>query len=126
MRRAERAMQLWSLLVMAARNQQLLSYSTVGQITGIPRQDFDRILEAILNHCERNNLPPITALIYRDEIVILEQKAKDATVNIFSFDWLNHPAPSPSDFEFKKSTHMMPGNSRSRFVTSDWGSGRRA
>ncbi len=31
----ERAQQLWSLLVLAARNQQVLSYEMIGQMTGV-------------------------------------------------------------------------------------------
>jgi hypothetical protein len=93
----QRAMQMWSLLVVAARAQQLLSYKTVGQVTGLPPQSQAGFLGRVAMYCRKKNLPPLTAIVVSQEsglpgysgseekgLEILQEQSRD-----FVFDWLS-------------------------------------
>src|ERR1043166_7647986 len=63
----QRALQFWSVLVLAARSQQLLSYKSMEKLTGIPKQGVGRVLAPIQAYCKRNKLPPLTALVINED-----------------------------------------------------------
>jgi putative restriction endonuclease len=67
MTRFERAAQLWSLLVFAARNQQILSYTTVSQLTGIAPVGVGGCLSPIQKYCKNQKLPLLNALVVNEE-----------------------------------------------------------
>jgi hypothetical protein len=62
MKLEERAMQLWSVLVLAARSQQLISYSTLADITNLPNA-MGNFLKPVAEYCDRNKLPQITSIV---------------------------------------------------------------
>src|SRR5271165_468045 len=47
----QRAMQVWSVLVLAARNQQILSYTVLEDLIGVPRFGLAPILKVVAEHC---------------------------------------------------------------------------
>ena len=47
----QRSVQLWAVLALAARNQQILSYSTVERLIGVPQYGLAPILGAIYAYC---------------------------------------------------------------------------
>jgi hypothetical protein len=63
MTREERAQQLWSILVLAARNRQILTYEIVGQACGVHAPSIGDFLRPIQQYCSENQLPPLTSLV---------------------------------------------------------------
>jgi hypothetical protein len=59
----QRAVQLWSVLALAARNQQLLSYTVVERLVGVPQYGLAPILGAIYAYCKRENFPPLSVIV---------------------------------------------------------------
>src|ERR1700722_3258601 len=109
----QRAVQLWSLLVLAARNQQLLSYTTVERLTGIPKVAVGGMLGTISHYCKDRNLPWLTALVVGEESGLpgegLLESAKQEygddvdffamQSRVFVYDWFKEPAPKTEDFK---------------------------
>jgi hypothetical protein len=113
MTRYERAAQLWSVLALAARTQQVLSYEIAGRLTGVPRQAIGDFLAPIQDYCLQNNLPPMTAIVVSEETglpsegFIADQAVLPALNRIFVYDWLSCGSPTPEDLEraFLKAKH---------------------
>jgi hypothetical protein len=63
----ERAAQIWSVLALAARNRQVLTYSIVGNLIGVPARGLGHLLEPIQSYCLLNRLPPLTILVVSEE-----------------------------------------------------------
>jgi hypothetical protein len=113
MNKSQRAAQLWSLLVFAARNQQLLSYSAVEHLTGIPKVGVGGLLGSISHYCKNRKLPWLTSLVVNEETGLpgegLMESAKREygdkvdfhamQSRVFIFDWFKDPAPSTEDFD---------------------------
>src|SRR5258708_25374870 len=101
----ERALQGWSILALAARNQQILSYRTVEELTGVPRVGVGQFLGPIQSYCRRNNLPPLTAIVVAEETGLPREGFTAATdipaaqARVFVFDWLSRGAPSVAELE---------------------------
>ena len=61
----ERALQIYQILIGAAHNRQVLNYDIVGKLIGVPRQGLAQHLGHIMRYCEKNGLPPLTALVVK-------------------------------------------------------------
>ena len=59
---SERAAQLWSVLALASRNRQVLTYNPVAKLTGIARVGLGQCLEPVQSYCLLRELPPLTIL----------------------------------------------------------------
>lgn len=100
MNRAQRAQQLWSILVLAARNNQILTYGLVATATGVVRPSIGDFLRPIQQFCTENNYPPLTSLIVSEqsglpgEGFIAAENVPAAHVQVFNFNWLELRAPS--------------------------------
>jgi len=66
MKLEEQASRLWPILVMAARCQEILSYSTIERLTGIRRDRQAHALGRIARYCKDQNYPPLTALVVNE------------------------------------------------------------
>lgn len=103
MTKYDRAAQLWSLLVFAARNQKILSYGMVAQLTGIPQQGVGMFLGPIQAYCKLYKLPPLTSIVVNEPTGLPSIGFTEATdifgaqARVFVHDWGN--APSPDDFK---------------------------
>jgi hypothetical protein len=101
----EQAAQVWPILVLSARSQQILSYETIGQLIGAPSRAIGPILGPIQNYCKRLNFPPLTVLAVKKntglpgigfagkENIFAEQ------ARVFIFDWLKKKSPTSKDFQ---------------------------
>ncbi len=105
MNRSQRAAQIWSVLALAARNRQVLTYSMLAGLTGIAQVGLGRCLEPIQSYCLARELPPLTILVVGkrtgmpgDGFVAAQDIPRTQQV-VFSFDWIGHGCPSPSDLE---------------------------
>jgi hypothetical protein len=61
--RAERAMQIWQVLIAAARNRQILTYKLLAQMIGMGPGTLAQPLGYVMDYCKANGLPPLTALV---------------------------------------------------------------
>jgi hypothetical protein len=59
----QRAVQIWSVLVFAARNQQILSYQLLESLTGVPKHIVAPILGKVEAYCDTHKLPKLTSLV---------------------------------------------------------------
>ena len=95
---------IWPLLVLAAKNRQVLTYDILGRLLGVPASDLGRLLEPIQSHCILEGLPPLTSIVVRarngmpGEGFIAADNLPRAQAETFLFDWLNCPVPSREDY----------------------------
>lgn len=100
MTRAERAQQLWSILVLVARNRQILTYDMVGRACGVPAPSIGDFLRPIQQFCSENGLPPLTSIIVNKQTglpgegFIAAENVPLAHVQTFETNWLDVEAPS--------------------------------
>jgi len=107
MRNPERAAQFWSVLVMAARNQQILTYKVMEKLTGIPQWGQAEILGLVGAYCEKKHYPKLTSIVVSEEsglpmpkmgitdpVGLLTEHTK-----VFVFPWFDKETPSTKDFE---------------------------
>lgn len=108
----ERAAQLWPLLVLAARNQQILSYSAVRHLTGMATVGVGGCLGHILTYCVARRWPWLPSIVVNEptglpgeSFMTAARKEYGASLDmfamrsrVFAFDWFKEKAPTPSDF----------------------------
>lgn len=100
MRVHERAAQLWSVLALAARNRQVLTYPLVSRLVGVPQAGLGQLLEPVQSYCLLNKLPPLTILEVSSESgipgtgFVAASDIPRTQQEVFAFDWLAHGAPS--------------------------------
>jgi hypothetical protein len=99
-----RALQLWSILVFAARTQTVLSYKMVAQMTGLANEHPDP-LGYIAFYCMQHNLPLLSSLeigqdtgnpaadFYNGLDIAAEQR------RCFIYDWMTHGVPTLEELE---------------------------
>jgi hypothetical protein len=111
----ERAAQIWSVLALAARNRQELTYDIVGRLIGVPRQGLGRLLEPIQSYCLTQDLPPLTLLVVSEATgqpspgFTATQQVPEERQRVFGFDWLDHAAPTPELLEQAVQQHPSNG-----------------
>lgn len=99
----ERGLQAWSVLALAARNRQVLTYKIVGRLVGVPARGLGQILEPVQSYCLVHKLPPLTILVVSETTgepsagFVAAQDISRAQLEVFAFDWLEHGAPSAED-----------------------------
>src|SRR5271165_584938 len=100
----QRAQQFWAVLAFAAREQRIVSYSVLSQITGFTEAAI--VLYYIHCYCRQHKLPPLN-------IIVMDPATghpggncpcdlRDVSASqsrVFLYDWLNHPAPSEEMFK---------------------------
>ncbi|HEX3584995.1 MAG TPA: hypothetical protein VH024_03325 [Candidatus Angelobacter sp.] len=69
-RRVERALQTWQVLISAARNRQILTYEIVSDLIGVGSEGKGAIalrfyLVILMRYCDARGFPPITALVVK-------------------------------------------------------------
>jgi len=101
----QRAQQFWSVLVFAAREQKLVSYSMLSQITGY-YEAHGAVLYCIYCYCQQHDFPPLNAIVVDpvtghpgDECPRDYREWSTQQSRVFLFDWLDCPAPSEKMFQ---------------------------
>jgi hypothetical protein len=100
----QRALQLWSVLALAAETRTILTYEEVSDLTGLPHQCAD-VLGHVNRYCAQNGLPLLPTLVVDkhtgkpstsvyDGIEIPAEQRR-----CFDYDWLKHGVPSPEELE---------------------------
>ena len=110
MTNGQRALQIWSVLVAAARNQQVLSYATVQDLVGVPEHALTPLFGSIEAYCRSKQYPCLTAIVIDESTGLpgdILPSPGDATglkvlrnqSRVFVFDWLKQRPPSEDDFQ---------------------------
>jgi len=116
MNKHERASQIWSVLVMAARSRQILTYALVGNAIGILPHHLGDFLEAIQSLCLVRGLPPMTAIVVQEATGIPGPGFSASTavpasqMDVFAHPWLESRAPRPEEFE--EALKLLPSKDR--------------
>jgi hypothetical protein len=124
----QRAAQLWSLLVLAAQHQVLLSYSMIEHLTGIPRVAVGMMLGPITHYCQNQKLPWLTFIVVNEENgqpgegpLPGARRTYGNTLDfhtmqsrVFVYDWFKHPAPKTDDFKRADSGNKLEKKSKKR------------
>ena len=99
----QQAQQFWSILVFAAREQKVVSYSMLSHITGCPEPA--PVLYCIHCYCRQHQLPPLNIIVVDsttgrpgDEIPRDLRDLSAQQSRVFVHDWLQHLAPSADVF----------------------------
>jgi hypothetical protein len=114
MKREERASQLWSLLVFAAKNRQILTYGLVAKLIGAPTAALGGWLEPIQSYCLINGLPALTVLVVSESTgepgagFIGSGNVPQDQQRVFAFDWIERDPPSPE--VLRKAVEERPSN----------------
>ncbi len=93
------------MLALAAHNRQVLTYDMVAQLIGVPRMGLGRLLEPIQSYCLNHGLQPLTILVVSQKTglpgagFIAAEDIPLTQLQVFSYDWLKHGAPSPEELE---------------------------
>jgi putative restriction endonuclease len=101
----ERAAQMWSVLALAARNHQVLTYRMLGRLTGVPAGGLGRCLDPTQSYCLLHNLEPLTVLVVYSQSgvpgpgFVGAENVPAAQQRVFAYDWLDHRCPAPEQFE---------------------------
>jgi hypothetical protein len=105
MKRSERALQIWQILISAAHNRQILTYQIVGEITGMGSGTQSQTLDMIMRYCKRNNLPPLTSLVVQktsgrpgEGLTTVVDRDRDRE-RVFAVNWFRRRPVTVADFE---------------------------
>ncbi len=99
----QRAAQLWAVLAFAASNHQVITYSILSKLAGVPNPALGKMLEPIQTYCQRKRIPPLTVLVVKDKTgmpgtgFIAAPDIPAAQMEVFKFDWLKLGAPRPEN-----------------------------
>jgi len=106
----QRALQLWSVLVFAAREQKVVSYEMLGRMTGMANE-MGRELGHIYYYCKQKDLPLLNLLAVSKETGIPGDGCPEdlsslpaQQARVFVYDWLGYGAPKVEDFEETRKT----------------------
>jgi hypothetical protein len=100
-------MQFWSVLVLAARTQQFLSYEMLEQMTNLPARAQSKVLGTIWTHCQEEGLPVLTSIVLakdtgRPADAVLNAALPDLEAEqrrVFIYDWLTRGCPTLEELE---------------------------
>ena len=104
MTREQRSQQLWSILVLTARNRQILTYEMIGQACGVPAPSVGDFLRPIQQYCVENELAPLTSIVVNKstgipgEGFIAAHDVPRAHIDVFAANWLEQAVPSANQF----------------------------
>jgi alkylated DNA nucleotide flippase Atl1 len=100
----QRALQLWSLLALAATRRTVLTYEEVAGLTGLPTFGLAQVLGHVAQYCKDHHLPWLTALVVHKgtgkppaELYAM-MDVPDEQWKCFQYDWLKN-TPSLDDVE---------------------------
>jgi hypothetical protein len=107
MNNPQRALQVWSLLALAAMTRTVLTYEEVANLTGLANT-CGNVLGYIYYYCAHHNLPLLPSLVvdkhtgkpavkagalYNNERITAEHR------RCFEYDWMKHGAPSIEELQ---------------------------
>jgi len=100
-----RALQIWLILIGAAKNRQILTYGMVANILGYEGAGtLAHILGHIMFYCQQNELPPLTIIVVNQKTGLPGEGMTGADLNAdresaFNFDWYSLVPPTPEELK---------------------------
>ena len=99
-------MQIWTLLVVTARERKSYTYGDVAEILGMGGAGvMAQFLGPIMWYCQDKNLPPLTVLVVNQDtglpgegLTTLENVNTDRK-HVFNYDWFSVESPETKQFE---------------------------
>jgi hypothetical protein len=110
----ERAAQIWSVLALAARNRQVLTYDLLSKLTGVARVGLGQCLEPIQSYCLIHEVKPLIVLVVSEKTglpgvgFVAAQDVPRAQQDAFRVDWVARGCPKPEEFE--EAVRVRPSN----------------
>jgi hypothetical protein len=106
MTRYQRSVQIWTLLVVAARERKSYTYGQMAKILGMDGAGvMAQFLGPIMYYCQKRGCPPLTVLVVNqksglpgDGLSTLKNVNEDRE-KVFRFDWFSIEPPETQDFE---------------------------
>ena len=106
MTRFQRTLQIWSLLVCAARDRRTYTYGELASALGMGGAGvMGKFIGPIMFYCQQNQLPPLTVLVVNQDtglpgegLTTLEDVNRDRE-RVFTHDWFQMEPPETGDFE---------------------------
>ena len=106
MTRYQRALQIWSLLVCAARDRRTYTYGDLADVLGMDGAGvMAQFLGPIMYYCREHQLPPLTVLVVNQNtgqpgpgLTTLENLDRDRE-KVFAHDWFQTKPPESGDLE---------------------------
>jgi putative restriction endonuclease len=98
-----RALQIWQILIGAAKSRQILTYGILADMLGYKGAGvFAQPLGHIMYYCQQNKLPPLTIIVVNQDTGIPGTGLTGADLSadresVFRFDWYGLIPPSPED-----------------------------
>jgi hypothetical protein len=109
MNQPEQAVLLWPVLALAARNQEILSYSDIQGFTGIDQRGLGKPLGLIHRYCERQRFPRLNLIVVNRDTGLPGEGAPIGSMTpeqifveqarVFVFDWPSKDKPRTNDFD---------------------------
>lgn len=102
---ANRAYQIWLILISKAHNRQVTSYKELAEIIGYKGEGvLAQTLGHIMYYCKDNVLPPLTSLVVNESGLPGSGFAPDINPNIdrqtvFDFKWFEIVPPTPNELK---------------------------
>ncbi|HHC7144408.1 hypothetical protein [Vibrio parahaemolyticus] len=105
MTKYQRALQIWNLLICAARERKSYTYGDVAQILGMGGAGvMAQFLDLIMRYCDKNDLPPLTVLVVNKDtglpgagLTTLEEVNIDRE-RVFKENWFKLEPLEAADF----------------------------
>jgi hypothetical protein len=103
--RPYRALQVWLILIGAAKNRQILTYGMVADMLGYDGAGtLAHTLGHIMFYCQQNELPPLTILVVNQDTGLPGEGLTGADLNadsevVFNFDWYSIIPPTPDELK---------------------------
>ncbi len=106
MTRYQRSMQIWMLLVCAARERKSYTYGQIANILGMGGAGvIAQFLGPIMWLCEDNGYPPLTVLVVNQDTGLpgeglsTIQEVNEDRERVFNFNWFAIEPPQIKDFQ---------------------------
>ena len=105
----QRACQLWSVLVFAAKKSQTVTYKELSRITGlVPPVAMAKPLAYIQEFCLIAKLPPLTVLVVKDGLpsegffAVAPDDVHKAQQLVFDHNWDEDPEKTPATYTYRE------------------------
>lgn len=106
---AERAVQLWQVLIAAAAHRQTLTYTLLADAVGVDASALPTPLGMVARYCAMKQLPPLVVLVVRTDAgtpateLAWTTDADFAREAVYQLPWFRRKPPAASDFTLLES-----------------------
>ncbi|SIO25456.1 hypothetical protein [Halodesulfovibrio marinisediminis] len=108
MTKYQRALQIWSILICAAKERKTYTYGGIADMLGFEGAGgITQMLGPIVHYCYKYKLPPLTLLVVNQEtgmpshelFTVTKSNMPQRREEVFHFDWFALRPPQIEDFQ---------------------------